>query len=309
MNRADASFRDWTIGLIGYGEVGRILAEDLRARDVTRLLASDIKMGGPEGRFLVEHAARHGVEPVADPKLLAERADLVISAVTASQAVAVAAAAAPGLRSGVWYLDVKPASPGAKARAAELVAASGGRFVEGAVMTSVPPYRIKVPLLLGGPCAAGLAPALTALGFAAAVADERLGVASATKMCRSVMIKGLEAMVIESFTAARAYGVEDAVLASLAETFPGIDWEQTGAYIFQRVIQHGARRAEEMREVAQTVREVGLDPWSAAGTAERQAWIAELAGQGVFGSRDGDGFAKSEDWRAEADRILAHRRS
>jgi hypothetical protein len=80
-------------------------------------------------------------------------------------------------------------------------------------------------------------------------------------MCRSVMIKGLEAMVIESFTAARHYGVEDAVIASLQyETFPGIDWEKQAAYFFQRVIEHGRRRSEEVREVAETVRDAGLTP-------------------------------------------------
>ena len=118
-------------------------------------------------------------------------------------------------------------------------------------------------------------------------------------------IKGLEAMVVESFTAARRYGVEDEVVASLAETFPGIDWERQAAYFFQRVIEHGRRRAEEMREVAQTVREAGLDPWSAAGSAERQAWVADLADTGVFGARGKPGFARSADWRTEADRILA----
>ena len=128
-------------------------------------------------------------------------------------------------------------------------------------MTSVPPYRIKVPLLLGGGGARELAPLLVELGFNAKVASEELGVASAVKMCRSVMIKGLEAMVIECFTTARAYGVEDAVLASLAETYPGIDWEKQGAYFFQRVIEHGRRRSEEVREVAETVREIGLTPW------------------------------------------------
>jgi 3-hydroxyisobutyrate dehydrogenase-like beta-hydroxyacid dehydrogenase len=105
-------------------------------------------------------------------------------------------------------------------------------------------------------------------------------------MCRSIMIKGLEAMVIESFTTARAYGVEDAVLASLAETFPGINWEKQGAYFFQRVIEHGRRRAEEVREVAETVREAGLTPWSAQGTAERQAWVADLDCSGSAGPRN-----------------------
>jgi 3-hydroxyisobutyrate dehydrogenase-like beta-hydroxyacid dehydrogenase len=146
---------------------------------------------------------------------------------------------------------------------------------------------------------------LNALGFDAKVASAQLGVASATKMCRSIMIKGLEAMVIESFTTARHYGVEDAVIASLQETFPGIDWEKQGAYFFQRVIEHGRRRSEEVREVAQTVREAGLEPWSAAGTAERQAYIADLADAGVFGARGAQGFARSADWRVEADRLLA----
>src|SRR5947199_10778213 len=172
-------------------------------------------------------------------------------------------------------------------------------------MTSVPPKRIKVPLLLGGATAAALAPVLVELGFDAKVASQELGVASAVKMCRSVMIKGLEAMVIEAYTTARAYGVEDAVLASLKETFPGIDWEKQGAYFFQRVIEHGRRRSEEVREVAETVREAGLTPWSAQGTAERQAFIADLADQGLFGEGGKEGFARSADWRIEADRILA----
>jgi 3-hydroxyisobutyrate dehydrogenase-like beta-hydroxyacid dehydrogenase len=204
-----------------------------------------------------------------------------------------------------WFLDFNSASPGAKRRAADLIDGSGGRYVEGAVMTSIPPKRIKVPLLLGGAGAAALAPLLVQLGFDAKVASKDLGVASAVKMCRSVMIKGLEAMVIESFTTARAYGVEDAVLASLAETFPGINWEKQGAYFFQRVIEHGRRRSEEVREVAETVREIGLTPWSAQGTAERQAWVADLADQGLFGPKGTEAFARSPDWRTEADRILA----
>jgi 3-hydroxyisobutyrate dehydrogenase-like beta-hydroxyacid dehydrogenase len=251
------------------------------------------------------HAAAHGVLLAASHADLAAQSDLIVSAVTASQTVPVAAAVAPAIRPGAWFLDFNSASPGAKQRAAGLIDGAGGRYVEGAVMTSIPPYRIKVPLLLGGESAAALAPLLAALGFAPKVASERLGVASATKMCRSVMIKGLEAMVIESFTAARHYGVEDALIASLAETFPAIDWEQQGAYFFQRVIEHGRRRSEEVREVAETVRDAGLTPWSAAGTAERQAFVADLADQGVFGAKGEPGFARSADWRQEADRLLA----
>ena len=297
----------WRIGLVGYGEVGRILAEDLRKQDV-KVSAYDIKLRGDQADALRKHAAEFGVALAASHSELAGQVDFIVSAVTASQAVPVAEACAPSIRQGTWFLDFNSASPGAKQRAAALIDGGGGRYVEGAVMTSIPPYRIKVPLLLGGSGARELAPLLVMLGFDAKVASEELGVASAVKMCRSVMIKGLEAMVIESFTTARAYGVEDAVLASLAETFPSIDWEKHGAYFFQRVIEHGRRRSEEVREVAETVREIGLTPWSAQGTAERQGWVADLADEGVFGLRGSREFARNADWRTEADRILARRK-
>ncbi len=296
------------VALIGCGEVGRILSEDLRQAGHA-VTAFDLKLATAQAAPMREHAARHGVVLAATHADAVRGAALVVSAVTASQTLAVAEACAEGLQApagrGAFFLDFNSASPGAKIRAAAVVDAAGGRYVEGAVMTTLPPYRLKVPLLLGGPHAAALRPVLAEAGFTAArVASERLGVASATKMCRSIMIKGLEAMVIESFTTARHYGVEDAVIASLYETYPGIDWEKQGAYLFQRVIEHGRRRSEEVREVAQTVREAGLEPFSATGTAERQAWVADRGDEGWFGERGGPGFARSPDWRTEADRIL-----
>ena len=304
MTEISTNPKRWHVGLVGYGEVGRILAEDLRKQDV-KVTAYDLKLGGDQGSALRDHAGAHAVALAASHSDLAAKSDFVVSAVTASQAVPVAQACAPAIKPGAFFLDFNSSSPGAKRRAAALIDGHRGRYVEGAVMTSIPPYRIKVPLLLGGAGANELAPLLVQLGFDAKVASEKLGVASAVKMCRSVMIKGMEAMVIESFTTARAYGVEDALLASLTETFPSINWEKQGAYFFQRVIEHGRRRSEEVREVAETVREAGLTPWSAQGTAERQAWVADLADEGLFGPKGTAAFARSADWRTEADRILA----
>ena len=293
------------VALIGYGEVGRILAEDLRAGGHA-VTAFDVKLGSRAGEPMRAHATERGVTLAKSHKDAVHRAELVVSAVTADQTVAAAEACAGMLAGGSFFLDLNSASPGAKIRAAECVAGGHGRYVEGAVMTAVTPYRIRVPLLLGGPHALAIEPVLKTLGFSAKVASSKLGVASATKMCRSVMIKGLEAMVIESFTAARHHGVEDAVVASLGETFPAIDWEKQAAYFFQRVIEHGRRRGEEMLEAAATVREAGLEPWAAIGTADRDAWIADLADGGLFGERGHTGFARSPDWRIEADRILDH---
>jgi 3-hydroxyisobutyrate dehydrogenase-like beta-hydroxyacid dehydrogenase len=294
----------WQIGLVGYGEVGRILAEDLQAQGLV-VHAHDLKLDTPSSaQALREHAATHGVRLQPSHAALAATADVIVSAVTASQTLAAAEACATTIKRGAFFLDVNSSSPGAKRRVAECINAAGGRYVEGAVMTSVPTYRSRVPLLLGGPDAQALLPLINAIGFAAKVTSHELGVAAATKLCRSVMIKGLEAMVIESLTSARFHGVEDAVIASLQETFPGIDWERQAAYFFQRVIAHGRRRSEEMREAGATVREAGLSAWSADGTAERQAWVADLADAGVFGARDSGQFANSSDWRLEADRVL-----
>ena len=266
----------WHIGLVGYGEVGRILAEDLRAQGVT-VSAYDIKLDSPASAApLQAHAAQHGVQLASSGAALAAQADFIISAVTASQTVGVAQACAPALQLGAYFLDFNSASPGAKQRAASLIDGAGGRYVEGAVMTSVPPHRIKVPLLLGGTFAAELAPLINSLGFAAKVTSDQLGVASATKMCRSVMIKGLESLLSESLLAARHYGVERDVLQSLQNLLPATDWSQLSRYMISRSLLHGQRRCEEMREAARSVQETGIDPLMSNAIALRQEWTASL---------------------------------
>jgi 3-hydroxyisobutyrate dehydrogenase-like beta-hydroxyacid dehydrogenase len=287
------------IGLIGYGEVGKIFADALIARGVGAVLAYDRLVHDPaRGAEMKAHAQRAGVRMTSSVDDMLAEAELVISAVTASETRNAALAACPSIRKGAFYLDINSASPKTKAECGEALEAAGARYVEAAVMTSVPPYGIRVPMLLGGTHADDLAPRLAALGFEATPVSETLGVASAIKMCRSVIIKGMEAIVIESFVTARRYGVEKEVLASLAETFPGLDWERNGDYFFSRVIQHGKRRAEEMREAAATVREAGLEPFMASAIADRQQWVADLAKAATFA-----GAPKDEQWRTQADRI------
>ncbi|GAA0219645.1 DUF1932 domain-containing protein [Castellaniella daejeonensis] len=291
------------LGLIGYGEVGGIFCAGLKAQ-VDSVHAWDTKLADAAASApLRDRAARDGVILCDSAAALCAAADLVISAVTASNTVAVAREAAAHLRPGTVFLDLNSASPGAKREAAGLIEAAGGHYVEAGVMTSVPPYGIRVPMLLGGPHAETLAQRLRAFGMDATAVSPELGVASAIKMCRSVMIKGLEALVIESYTAARAYGVEDYVLPTLQETFPSIDWTEQGRYFYSRVVEHGRRRAEEMREVANTVREAGFEPWMAAATAEKQDWVAGLAARGLFADVEA-----ADGWQAYADRLIAQAR-
>jgi 3-hydroxyisobutyrate dehydrogenase-like beta-hydroxyacid dehydrogenase len=287
------------VGIVGYGEVGRIFAAGLRPQ-VDQVSAWDLKFAaGDAGRA---HAQAAGVRACSSMQELCDHSDLVISAVTASNTLAVAEEAARHLNPGTLFLDLNSASPGTKQECAAAIDARGAHYVEAGVMTSVPPYGIRVPMLLGGAHAADLAPQLAAWGMDAKAVSDRLGVASAIKMCRSVMIKGLEALVIESYATARAYGVEGHVLPTLQETFPSIDWAQQGAYFFSRVVQHGQRRAEEMREAARTVEEAGFAPLMAVAIAAKQQWVADRSRGGVFGD-----LPKDATWQAYADRLLAAR--
>jgi 3-hydroxyisobutyrate dehydrogenase-like beta-hydroxyacid dehydrogenase len=237
---------------------------------------------------------------------LCEASSFIISAVTASNTLAVAQEAAQCIRPGTVFLDLNSASPGTKQQCAALIEAAGGQYVEAGVMTSVPPYGIRVPMLLGGPAAQNLRSALSNWELDTQVVSETIGVASAIKMCRSVMIKGLEALVIESYSTARAYGVEDFMIPTLQETFPSIDWTAQGAYFFSRVVQHGQRRAEEMRESARTVQEAGFEPMMARAIADKQQWVADQAKAGVFGKVPKEAVQQG-DWQAFADALLAAR--
>jgi 3-hydroxyisobutyrate dehydrogenase-like beta-hydroxyacid dehydrogenase len=290
-----------SIGLVGFGEVGRIFTAALVERKVPWVGAWDVLLRDPATASPMKaHAMRTGVALAGSMAELTASADVIISAVTASQAWAVADEAATSLRPGTWLMDLNSCSPGAKQRSSERIDGVGGRYVESAVMTTVPGYGIRVPMLLGGPHAAAFRELMTPLGFDMEVADERVGIASATKMCRSVMIKGLESLLVESLTSARAWGVEDRVLASLRETFPELDWEKVASYMIMRTALHGKRRAEEMREVAVTVREAGLDPWMASATAERQDFMAK--------QKDAAGLSQvpmDANWREYADRLIA----
>jgi 3-hydroxyisobutyrate dehydrogenase-like beta-hydroxyacid dehydrogenase len=296
-----------SIGLIGYGEVGKIFSAGLQAKPgVQAVGAWDVKFASAAlGAQEQAHAAQAGVTAYTSARALCEATGagaLVISAVTASNTLAVAAEVAQYLQPGSVFLDLNSASPGTKQRCAALIEARGAHYVEAGVMTSVPPYGIKTPMLLGGPLATEMAVLFAAWGMDAKAVSEEIGVASAIKMCRSVMIKGLEALVIESYTTARAYGVEDHVLPTLAETFPSIDWQTTGAYFFSRVVQHGQRRAEEMRESANTVREAGFEPTMTGAIADKQQWVADQARAGVF-----EGVGKGARWQDYADKLLAAR--
>jgi len=286
------------IAFIGFGEAGQTISRGLltEARKPA-IRAYDILFGAPAGARLEAAAKALGIGLARDHADAVREADLVMLTVTASSSLEAATSCLPGLRKGQLFLDMNSVSPQRKIETAALIAPTGAAYVDCAVMAPAAPYLHKVPCLIGGPGAAALAPRAAALGMKMEFVSAEVGQASAIKMFRSIVVKGLEALLVESMTAAAEYGVEDRVLASLQETWPGIDWQKLSGYMIERVVSHGKRRAAEMREVSETLRSIGIEPTMAAATALRQQWVHDL---GVKERLDG----RSTEDRAELVRAI-----
>ena len=290
-----------SIALIGFGEAGSILGEEL-ARRGCGVRAWDIQLADAA----LEKRMRHRIELArADAAGSLEQAlrgaKLVISAVTATSAAEVASDSAAVLTAGQIYVDINSVSPGVKRANAACVEAAGAHYIDAAVMAPVPPQRLAVPMLLGGSHAAELSVSLNALGFSTRAVSAEVGIASAIKMCRSVMIKGIEALTVECLLSARHYGAEAAVLQSLAATFPSMGWSEAQPdYLISRVAEHGRRRAAEMREVAATVQDAGLVPHMALATAARQdALVDDMQAAGIAYDA-----SQAFSWRELADTLM-----
>jgi len=263
------------IAFIGFGEVGRTFARDLQALGIADIRAFDVAFADPQSRQLREARAAE-VRIAGSPRAALEGAELIVSAVTAGSALDAARSIADAADPGTLAVDVNSVAPDTKVAASRIVDGAGGRYVEAAVMAPVAPKGLRTKLLLGGRHAEALLARTAAWRLDARAYSERVGAASSVKMCRSIMIKGLEALTLECVLASRHYGVLDDVLASLGDTYPGVDWQKKARYLMSRALIHGRRRAEEMREVTKTVTGAGHDPVMASAIADKQDWAADL---------------------------------
>ncbi|MDB5405770.1 MAG: hypothetical protein JWL84_682 [Rhodospirillales bacterium] len=289
------------IALIGFGEVGQIFARGFLASGRHEVATYDILFGDTGATTTSpERAQEIGAKPCKSAAEAAKGARVVISAVTAVSARDVASEAAGYMKPGQIFLDINSVSPDTKRANAAAVETSGASYVEAAVMAPVPPHGLKVPILLGGKAASQIAELLGPAGMKLEIGSETIGQASAIKMCRSIMIKGLEAITVECFMTARRYGVEDTIVASLDQSYPSIDWEKQAGYLIGRVVEHGRRRAAEMREVADTVASTGLEPLMATAIADRQDWVADVVAEQPALKK-----ATDTEWRATVDALSA----
>ncbi|MFK4441333.1 3-hydroxyisobutyrate dehydrogenase-like beta-hydroxyacid dehydrogenase [Caballeronia udeis] len=288
------------IAIVGFGEVGPVFARALSAtgREVS---VFDIKLQDNATRATVVQRVRDCGAEVAENLASALRdAQLVFSAVTASQAEAVAMASAEYLTAGQTFLDLNSVSPAVKQRNSKLIERNGADYVEAAVMAPVPPQGMRVPILLGGRIATQTAEILNSLGMRTDAVAQEVGLASAIKLCRSIMIKGMEALCVESMLAAAQFGVDGRVLASLGASFPGMGWDSGyESYLIGRVVEHGQRRSEEMREAGLMLDGLGMSSALANAVADVQRELAARTAP-LIGSLDAKGSLP--EWRS----LLSH---
>jgi len=267
--------RESAVCLLGFGEVGQALAPQLVA---TRITTYDLLFAHADSLPAVTAKKFTPLEVGVSATAAVADATVIISAVTADQAVAAAESIVSSLQDNAYYLDVNSVSPQTKKNIANVIESAGGRFVEAAVMSPIHPHGLASPILLGGKFSQAFIEVGGALGFSnLKVASVQIGKASATKMCRSVIVKGIESLFSEALQSARAFGVEDEVVGSLNNLLNAEDWNQRASYMVSRSIKHGARRAAEMREVVKTITESGGVPLMSQACVERQAWTGGLA--------------------------------
>lgn len=255
--------------VIGFGEAGQAIAAGLRETGVERISAWDILFPKAEGERLKQAGTAMGARLASSAADAVKGADMIISAVTAASSLDAAKSVKEHLTGTPWYLDINSVSPGRKRETQEYLDGAA-RYVDVAVLAPIHPARHQTPMLLAGETAAALEPILQALAMKVNVAGPRIGAAAAIKMVRSVMIKGIEALTLECFLAAKRAGVVDEVALSMRNNYPTLDWHKIMNYNIERMASHGTRRAAEMDEVADTLRELGIDPLMATATATRQ---------------------------------------
>lgn len=287
------------IAFIGLGEAASAFISGWGATRADTIQAFDIKTLDQNTAPVITARARDlGITATDTAQAALKEAELVFSTVTADQAVTAAETYAPFLQKDALWCDLNSCAPHSKRQACTAIENAGARYLDVAVMAPVHPKRNLVPCLISGPHATAAKPILDALPMSTTLAGPDVGHASAIKLVRSIMVKGLEALTAECALAAAAAGVADDVFPSLKDGHPKIDVPARAAYNLERMTVHGTRRAAEMEECAAMLAHLGLPNDMTQGTVR---WQNEIATIGLNLNDE-----NTPNWNWFADRLLPH---
>lgn len=283
---------------IGFGEAAYHIASGLKAEGLTDLGAYDRNAADPQlGGLIQQRAAEVGVKLFESLESAYQAGEFIACLTSANSALAVAKSVIPQLKAGQVYIDMNSAAPTVKADIAEIPRNEGVMFCDAAVMGTVPGNKHKVPMFLAGNGAAKFAAAFSQYGMKLTVLDAQAGGASAIKMFKSVIMKGLPQLMFESFEAAVKYGVLNTLVDSLASSLNGKTVEQLADTFTARTMIHAARRSEEMQDVVATLENLGVDAAMSKATVAKLDLLAKHNWVEILGT-NGDKMSYQEAMKA-----------
>ena len=266
------------LGFIGFGEAASRFAQDLSAAGIEGIVAySRSVAGAPRDGPLAKRAEEVGVELLATPRAVCERATLVISLTPGAAALATARKVRSHLTKDHIYVDASTSSVKDMERAARLLEGRTG-FVDAAVMDPVPMSGIKVLTVASGAHAEAFRELLEPYGMNILVVSDKPGAASAMKLMRSVCMKGIAALLLESLEAAQRYGITDALVTDIARFIDSRPFEDILKRWVCGTAIHAGRRVHETSESIALLRALGA---SSRMTRATRAMLQEIADMGL----------------------------
>lgn len=264
-----------TVGFIGFGEAASSIAEGLLHEGIKKVLAFDALLEDP---LLKDETANRirtmGVKPVSLSSVVSET-NVIFSAVPSYHAVAVTIEAAKHLAANSLYVDVTTATPQEKKQIADIIRLKGSKFIDGAMMGSLPKYKHRVPMLISGDGINLFYDAMKPYKMNLTKIDETPGSATCIKFVRSIVAKGLACLLIEALNAANKFGIEETIFESICEIF-GTDAENTIDRLVSSTLTHASRRSHEMQNVVGLLQQAGVCSTMSEASKSKLEWIDAL---------------------------------
>jgi len=270
------------LGFIGFGEAAFNIAKGLKGEGLDGIIAYDkFWKDAPGSELICQRATEAQVRLVPTHQELVEKSEMVVSAVSADMAVSLAKTSRPFLKPGQMYVDINATSPMTKEEIDKIISPVA-LFVDCAVMGPVPTYKHKVPVSVSGSGAKAFTDIMMPFGMNITFMDAPAGSASASKMFRSIFMKGFVVLLLEMLTAAHKYKVEDDVLLSVKETLTAGPLLEVVNGLIGRGVIHSERREHEMDEVIATLETLRVDGIMSKATKAKLRWCTQLGLKGHF---------------------------
>ncbi len=263
-------------GFIGFGEAAYHIANGLKDEGLKGIIAYDKFWNvEPQSALIQKHAEEAEVQLLPSLQELVEKSDIIVSAVSADKAVSLAQTSKQFLKQSQLYVDINATSPMTKEEVDGIISPVA-LFVDGAVMGPVPTYKHKVPISVSGKGAKSFYDKMAPYGMKLTLIDGPAGAASASKMFRSIFMKGFVTLLLEMLVAAHKYQVEDDVLASVTETLTAGNLQNVINGLVGRGVIHSERREHEMDEVIATLDTLKVDATMSKATKAKLKWCTNL---------------------------------